>query len=400
MADPRALPGPLSSAGAIVADSGPSLGLPLHYGWPADEQERFERGLGFAYLGEIGVVTVAGPDRLSWLTTLSSQILSDLRPGQSREVLLLDPQGRVTFQFGALDDGAKTWLLTERQFSEDLAQFLKSMQFMLRVEVEDESAGFRSVLTSSQSEEASLVAASAVADLGGRTWADPWPEVAPGGARYFTGEHPAEHVQFRVYVCPVGNVDSFVGLLLSGAVSDEGATLPPLTPVGSLAAEATRVAAWRPLRSREVDERTMPSELDWLRTAVHLGKGCYCGQESVARIVNLGKPPRRLVFLQLDGSGEALPEPGAAVEYGGRQVGVITSVARHWEMGPIALALVKRNLDPTAAVMVGGVDAVQELIVPVEGRSDHSPAERPGAGLKKLDAGKRDIRTRGPGAGG
>ena len=144
----------------------------------------------------------------------------------------------------------------------------------------------------------------------------------------------------------------------------------------------------------------MPSELDWLRTAVHLGKGCYCGQESVARIVNLGKPPRRLVFLQLDGSGEALPEPGAAVEYGGRQVGVITSVARHWEMGPIALALVKRNLDPTAAVMVGGVDAVQELIIPVEGRSDHSPAERPGTGLKKLDAGKRDIRTRGPGAGG
>ena len=173
MADPRTLPRPLLSAGAIVADSGPSLGLPLHYGWPADEQERFERGLGFAYLGEIGVVTVAGPDRLSWLTTLSSQILSDLRPGQSREVLLLDPQGRVTFQFGALDDGAKTWLLTERQFSEDLAQFLKSMQFMLRVEVEDESADFRSVLTSSQSEEAARVTASALAVLGGRTWADP-----------------------------------------------------------------------------------------------------------------------------------------------------------------------------------------------------------------------------------
>ena len=400
MADPRTLPRPLSSAGAIVADSGPSLGLPLHYGWPADEQDRFERGRGFTYLGEIGVVTVAGPDRLSWLTTLSSQILSDLQPGQSREVLLLDPQGRVTFQFGALDDGTTTWLLTERQFSEDLAQFLKSMQFMLRVEVEDESTGFRGVLTSSQSEEAARVASSALADLGGRMWTDPWPAVTPGGARYFTGTHPGEQAQFRVYVCPASTADEFVGLLLSGAVSDEGGTLPPLTPVGSLAAEATRVAAWRPLRSSEVDERTMPSELDWLRTAVHLEKGCYCGQESVARIVNLGKPPRRLVFLQLDGSGEALPEPGAAVEYGGRQVGVITSVARHWEMGPIALALVKRNLDPTAAVMVGSVDAVQELIVPVEGRSDHSPAERPGAWLKKLDAGKRDIRTRGPGAGG
>ena len=112
----------------------------------------------------------------------------------------------------------------------------------------------------------------------------------------------------------------------------------------------------------------MPSELDWLRTAVHLGKGCYCGQESVARIVNLGKPPRRLVFLQLDGSGEALPEPGAAVEYGGRQVGIITSVARHWEMGPIALALVKRTTPVDAALTVatedGEVAAAQETIVP------------------------------------
>lgn len=400
MHEQQALPGPLASGGAVLSEGEQSRGLPLHYGWPADEQDRFERGLGFAYLGEIGVVTVGGPDRLSWLTTLSSQVLTDLEPGRSREVLLLDPQGRVTFQFGALDDGTKTWLVTERPFAEDLAQYLKSMQFMLRVAVEDESAGFRGVLTSNQADEAASVTASALTDLGGRTWTDPWPHVAPGGARYFTGKHPGEQFQFRVYVCPEDQVDEFVDLLLSGAVSDEGETLPPLTPVGSLAAEATRVAAWRPLRGSEVDDRTMPSELDWLRTAVHLEKGCYCGQESVARIVNLGRPPRRLVFLQLDGSGEVLPEPGAAVEHNGRQVGTITSVARHWEMGPIALALVKRNLDPTAAVMAGGVDAAQELIVPIEGRSDHSPAERPGAGLKKLDAGKRDIRTRGPGAGG
>ncbi len=167
--------------------------------------------------------------------------------------------------------------------------------------------------------------------------------------------------------------------------------------VGLLAANAERVAAWRPLPGSEVDERTLPAELDWLRTAVHLNKGCYSGQESVARIINLGRPPRRLTFLQLDGSGELLPEPGAVVELNGRQVGVLTSVANHFEMGPIGLALLKRNLDPAAQLQVGGVDALQELIVPVDGRSDHAPTARPGAGLKRLDPGKRDIRTRGPG---
>lgn len=173
-----------------------------------------------------------------------------------------------------------------------------------------------------------------------------------------------------------------------------------MKPVGLLAADATRVAAWRPLRGTEVDERTLPAEVDWLRSAIHLTKGCYCGQESVARIINMGKPPRRLVFLQLDGSAEILPDPGAAVELNGRQVGIITSVARHWEMGPIALALVKRTLDPAAPLKVDGVDAAQEAIVTVDGKSDHSPEQRPGAGLRRLDAGKRDIRTRGPGAGG
>ncbi len=394
----RVLPASLLQATRpVVAPDGHREGLPLHYGWPADEQDVFEGGRGFAYLGEIGVVTVTGPDRLSWLTTLSSQTFADLKPGDCIESLLLDAQGRVIFQMAALDDGETTWLFTERMYASELADFLQSMQFMLRVEVRNVSQDYLGFLTANQSEASAEHLTQWLQNVGGQAWRDPWPTVVTGGAQYFQGEHPGHRTRFRLYVCPKADVDAFVEFMLTSKPAGEDEE--PLQAVGLLAAEATRVAAWRPLRSMEVDERTLPAELDWLRTAVHLEKGCYRGQESVARIVNLGKPPRRLVFLQLDGSAENLPQHGDAVTYQGRQVGVITSVGRHWEMGPIALALVKRNLSPDAQVMAGGVDAAQEVIVPVDGRSDHAPKTRPGAGLKRLDPGKRDIRTRGPGAG-
>ena len=112
---------------------------------------------------------------------------------------------------------------------------------------------------------------------------------------------------------------------------------------GTWASEALRIAAWRPRLATEVDHKTIPHELDWLRTAVHLHKGCYRGQETVARVHNMGRPPRRLVMAHLDGSGHLLPEIGASVEAGDRAVGVVTSVARHHELGPVALAVVKRS---------------------------------------------------------
>jgi len=132
---------------------------------------------------------------------------------------------------------------------------------------------------------------------------------------------------------------------------------------GMWAAEALRVAAWRPRLGFETDQRTIPHEVDWLRTAVHLHKGCYRGQETVARVHNLGRPPRRLVFLHLDGSGHTLPGRGVEVEAGGRVVGRLTSVARHHELGPIALAVIKRNTPLDAVCTAAGLSASQEEIV-------------------------------------
>ena len=138
------------------------------------------------------------------------------------------------------------------------------------------------------------------------------------------------------------------------------------TLVGTWALEALRVAAWRPRLGHETDHRTIPHEVDWLRTAVHLEKGCYRGQETVARVHNLGRPPRRLVMLHLDGSGHGLPEQGAEVFLAGeegRKVGFVTTAARHYELGPIALALVKRNIPADATLLAAGIAAAQEVVV-------------------------------------
>ena len=109
---------------------------------------------------------------------------------------------------------------------------------------------------------------------------------------------------------------------------------------------------------------------------MHLRKGCYRGQETVARVQNLGQPPRRLVFLHLDGSGHELPAVGAEVRSGavageadsGRAVGRLTSVARHHELGPIGLAVVKRSVDPAETFTVDATAAAQEVVVAPGGR--------------------------------
>lgn len=129
-----------------------------------------------------------------------------------------------------------------------------------------------------------------------------------------------------------------------------------------------RVEQHRPRLGFETDHRTIPHELGWIGTAVHLQKGCYRGQETVARVQNLGKPPRRLVFLHLDGSEVHLPPNGAEIRLAddgpdGRKIGFVTTSVRHHELGPVALALVKRNVPVDARLMAEETAAAQETVV-------------------------------------
>lgn len=354
----------LARPGAVAALVGPDAGVAWHYGDPTAEQRALERGAAVVDLSHLGVVTVAGPDRLRWLHDITSQHLAALAPRASAETLVLSPHGHVEFAAGVVDDGERTWLLTEPAAAPALAAWLDSMRFMLRVEVADVTADWAALGEPVDAEGAEGEPV---------TWRDPWPGVTEGGTRYGPGgaDHPGTDRAWRVVLVPRGDLVDQVR-----ARESAGWRL-----AGTWASEALRVAAWRPRAACEVDHRTIPHELDWLRTAVHLSKGCYRGQETIARVHNLGRPPRRLAMLHLDGSGHLVPVPGAEVhDAEGRPVGHVTSVARHHELGPIALAVLKRTLPEDARLTVacdgGDVAASQEPIVPLEGTSAHRPEPR------------------------
>lgn len=296
--------------GAVEADA-PDSGIAAHYGSFTREQRRFESGDGFVDLSNRDVFTVTGPDRLSWLHSLSTQYFEGLAPGNPVQALMLDANGRVEHAFVGIDDGEMFWGHTEPGYGAALIAWLDSMRFMLRVEVAD------------------------VTD----TWA------AVGLPRL--GYTLVERARLDAYVSDAGE------------------------PVGIWAWEASRIAAGVPRLGLDTDERAIPNELGLLSTperesAVHLDKGCYRGQETIARVHNLGRPPRRLTLLHLDGSAERMPELGAEVTADGRKVGFVGSSARHFELGPIALAVVKRNVPVDATLLADGVAATQEMLVDPE----------------------------------
>ena len=407
----------LTRPGAVAsAPDDPDQAVPSHFGDPGREQAALTEGRATCALAR-DVVAVTGPDRLTWLTTLSSQVLTALKPGDGgAEALLLDAQGHITHALAALDDGRTLWLVTEADSGEDLATFLDSMRFMLRVEVAERpdvmalgalGEGLEALAQAARDTAPDSPAVSDASDLQSDAaqsgaepqgsliglWRDPWPGVVEGGTSYDVGAdrpHPGQGYRGGLVLVPAQSVNAVVEAFL--AAGEERLL------AGALAWEALRIEAGRPRRTREADARAIPHELDWLRTAVHLTKGCYPGQETIARTLNLGRPPRRLTVLQLDGLSGDLPQPGASVRMGERAVGAVTSVARHHELGPIALALLRRavpagdqlTVDITEVdeatgetVVVGRVDAAQEPLVSPEGRAQASPAERPGAELRK-----------------
>ena len=401
----------LNRPGAVAsAPEDPDQAVPAHLGDPGREQAALAEGRAVCALAR-DVVTVTGPDRLSWLTTLSSQVLTGLEPGDGgAETLLLDAQGHITHALAALDDGRTLWLVTEAGNGEALATFLDSMRFMLRVEVTERpdvmalgalGEGLDALAQAARDTAPDVPDAQADTDQTAAApqdsliglWRDPWPGVVDGGTSYDVGtdwSHPGQGYRAGFVLVPAQSVNAVVGAFLAAG---EGRRL-----AGVLAWEALRIEAGRPRWAREADARAIPHELDWLRTAVHLTKGCYPGQETIARTLNLGRPPRRLTVLQLDGLVGDLPQPGASVRMGERAVGAVTSVARHHELGPIALALLRRavpageqltveitEVDEATGetIPVGRVDAAQEVLVSPEGRAQASPAERPGAELRK-----------------
>ncbi|MFG3286309.1 YgfZ/GcvT domain-containing protein [Streptomyces sp. NPDC048111] len=314
----------LSKAGAVPAE-GRDEGVAAHYGDLFREQRALAGGTGLVDLSHRGVITVTGDDRLSWLHLLLTQHVSELPAGQATEALVLSANGHVEHALYLVDDGATVWIHVEPGTQGELIAYLESMKFFYRVEVADRTSEFAVV----------HLPAGSIAEV-------------PDGVVV------RETAYGRDLFLPRGDLEKY---------AEQAGPL-----IGILAYEALRVEAHRPRLGFETDHRTIPHEVGWIGPAVHLQKGCYRGQETVARVHNLGKPPRRLVFLHLDGSEVLLPGPGTPVRLAadgaeGRQLGFITTSARHHELGPIALALIKRNVPVDAELLAGGTAAAQEVVV-------------------------------------
>ncbi len=306
--------------------------IPWHFGDPHREQRELASGHGVVDLSNRGVVTVTGPDRLGWLHSLTSQHVEHLEPGTSTTALILSPHGHVEHELHLVDDGTTTWLITQPGTTEALIEYLDRMRFLLRVEVADAGEAFAVVWEPV-----------ATPDPVHPTWLVP----EPFASRGYRG---------REVVIPRNELEARLG---------DG------PPAGTWALEALRTAAAMPRLGCETDHRTIPHEVGWIGPAVHLQKGCYRGQETVARVQNLGRPPRRLVLLHLDGSTEASVGHCDRVFHDGREVGWIGTAARHFELGLIATAIIKRNVPADAALIVRTssgeeIPAAQEVVVSVD----------------------------------
>jgi folate-binding protein YgfZ len=356
------------------------FGVPLHYGQPLPEQGALEAGRAILDLSHSGIVVVSGDDRLSWLHSMTSQRLTGLRPGESVETLLLDPNGRIEHVIRLVDDGSQCWLLVDAGSAAPLTEYLTRMRFAMRVEVRDVSEAYATVLAWEGDATRALRTLAADGSESVVEWHDPWARVLSGGVQYARDQHQGSAWAEVQFVFPRSQLDDVAELVRQGVVE----------AAGLMALDALEIRAWRPTQHAEVDARTIPHELDWMRTAVHLTKGCYRGQETIAKVHNLGHPPRRLVLLHLDGSGGELPVPGALVYRAGdardpeaRPVGRVTRAALHYEWGAIALALLKRAVPEDASLEVrsgdggaeaGSIDgeliaANQEIIVPADAGS-------------------------------
>jgi folate-binding protein YgfZ len=297
---------------AVFVEDGPDKGAIWHFGEPNKEQRALAEGKAWADLSHLSVIAISGEDRLKWLHDLTTQYLVDFGAGTWTSAMVLDPQGHVEYQFNVVDDGTTSYLVMDPQFVEGLSAYLNKMRFMLRVEVRDATEDFAVMR-------------------------------APGDANEIGGPFA---------LVPRVELEEMKSAFNSTAMQ-----------VGTWALDAERVAAGRPRHGIDTDFKTIPNELGVLNGAVHMNKGCYRGQETVAKIYNLGKPPRRLVMLHLDGHAVVMPPSGTPVMNGEVQVGFLGTVARHHELGPIALALVKRNTPVDAQLMVERVAASQEIIV-------------------------------------
>jgi hypothetical protein len=300
---------------AVYLDEGLDKGAVWHFGQVAQEGRALGKGQAWADLSHRAIIKISGRDRLSWLHSLTTQHLEKLEPGIWSEALILDPKGHLEYQFYLVDDAEATYLHLDQVSAPPLIEYLEKMKFMLDVAV------------SSVSDSYAILKAPGLSD-----------EIGGPYALLPRSELEATRQAFNKVA----------------------------TQVGIWALEAERIAMGRARIGFDSDHKSIPNELGLLNKAVHMNKGCYRGQETVAKVFNLGHPPRRLVLLHLDGSSVDIPNSKDPITLDGKVIGYIGSVARHHELGPIGLGVIKRMTPADAILDVNGISASQEILVAIE----------------------------------
>lgn len=351
-------------AAVPTPNPGPDAGAIWHHGDPLGEQRAAETDAVLVDRSHRAVLTLGGADRQPWLHSISTQYVRDLPEGASTQNLSLDGQGRVEDQWMQTELGGTTYLDTEPWRREPLLDYLRKMVFWSKVTPDATDMAVLSLMGPRLADRPVLDA------LGLDALPAPLAavSVADGGFVRRMPDSPAGRIELDLLVAR-GDAAGWQRSLTHAGVR----------PAGVWAYEANRVAARRPRLGVDTDERTIPHEVGWIggpgEGAVHLDKGCYRGQETVARVHNLGKPPRMLVLLHLDGSVER-PSSGDPVRAGGRPVGRLGTVVDHVDLGPVALALIKRNL-PADTELATGPEAEVPAVVDPESLP---PADEAGAG--------------------
>jgi tRNA-modifying protein YgfZ len=287
---------------------------------------------------DLAVLELGGTDVPAYLHVVSSQHTADLRPGQATSALLLSPKGKIEFAFRLAVTQGGALLDTEAAAAPGLAERLERFVFRYDVKVRQVAGGPAGqapggVTLLGPGSGAALEAAGL-----------PGPPTGPDRATVTDGS--------VVHRTAVG-ID-LVGPSASGALEALGAVGVPLGPPEVW--ELARIEGGVPRWGEELTDDVLAEEAGLLGSHVHLDKGCYPGQETVARVHNLGQVQRRLAGLRF-GGGE-LPAPRTELRTeDGRRAGQLRSVARHPNLGPIGLAYVRRPVPDGSRVLAGQSEA-------------------------------------------